>query len=130
MKSNTPRYGRLLKLASFLEKLPKKKFDFNHCVLKRNQKGCGTVCCAIGWTPAIFPKLIQWDDECLNNTCFSDIGQSLFNISDEDVSVLFVDGFYHQQNGFYHQQNHLTAKSTAKEVAAHIREWVKNKRKS
>ena len=67
MTTTTPwprHYGdRLLRLAKFLEKLPRRKFDFAELVAdteKRHGKDCGTVCCAVGWTPAVFPKLISW----------------------------------------------------------------------
>jgi len=41
---------RLLKLARFLDKLSPKKFDLNIF-----SNDCGSVCCAIGWCPAVFP---------------------------------------------------------------------------
>ena len=53
--------ARLNKLADFLQKLPRTHFDFSRvCDLikpsKTNQ--CGTVGCAMGWTPTVFPRLI------------------------------------------------------------------------
>jgi hypothetical protein len=53
---------RLLKLIKFLEELPPDKFDFSQEVAdsKSNGKTCATVACAIGWTPKIFPRLVEW----------------------------------------------------------------------
>lgn len=52
---------RLLKLIAFLEKLPRRKFDFSQVVAKGKQNGhyCATVACAGGWLPAVFPKLVR-----------------------------------------------------------------------
>lgn len=46
---------RLDKLIKFLEELPEEKFDFSTVI-----DGCGTVCCAIGWTPKLFPDLVEY----------------------------------------------------------------------
>ena len=43
---------RLLKLAVFLEKLPRQKFDFS--LIKG--VNCKTTACAIGWCPTVFKK--------------------------------------------------------------------------
>lgn len=50
---------RLLKLASFLRKLPPERFDFGK-VVQHETPRCGTIGCAIGWTPAVFPDLVEW----------------------------------------------------------------------
>lgn len=59
-----PKWGErnLTKLIEFLEKLEPKKFDFRSIVreFKKNGHTCGTVCCAIGWIPAVFPKRARW----------------------------------------------------------------------
>lgn len=52
---------RLLKLIAFLEKLPPRKFDFGD--VRKYQAGCGTVGCAMGHTPEVFPKLVKATDE-------------------------------------------------------------------
>lgn len=48
---------RLLKLASFLKKLPRERFDYS-CWVRTNWKGkpdfsCGTKACAMGWATTI-----------------------------------------------------------------------------
>lgn len=57
---NTRERKRLEKLILFLDNLEPERFDFNEVVVARDSKGCGTVCCAIGWTPAVFPRLVRW----------------------------------------------------------------------
>ncbi len=52
---------RLLKLAAFLETLDPEKFKFSRFV-EHHWKGdpllsCGTVACALGWTPTVFPEV-------------------------------------------------------------------------
>lgn len=61
---------RLLKLAEFLREVPKEKFDFGILAfqngkpmleaLKAGKTACGTVACAIGWMPAVFPRSLVW----------------------------------------------------------------------
>lgn len=46
---------RLRKLISFLESLPRHKFNF---AILREVRGCRTVACALGWTPELFPDLV------------------------------------------------------------------------
>lgn len=65
---------RLLKLADFLEALPRGRFDLDF-IAKKNNKGeqpavntCGTVACAIGWTPVVFPKHCGYTKICMYGT--------------------------------------------------------------
>lgn len=61
---------RLLKLANFLDALPRKKFDLCSYVntenvdddvsVKKNLLNCGTTACAIGWCPTVFPRHFCW----------------------------------------------------------------------
>lgn len=47
---------RFLRLADYLQRLPARKFNFS---IFAQQKTCGTVGCAMGWTPAVFPSLSE-----------------------------------------------------------------------
>lgn len=51
------------KLIAFLRELPSYKFRFDTVVSEwktaPNQAACGTVCCAVGWFPAIFDR-VEW----------------------------------------------------------------------
>ncbi len=52
---------RRAKLAKFLRKLPPEKFNYNQIVTNWDSKrNCGTVCCAAGWCPVLFPKNFIW----------------------------------------------------------------------
>lgn len=54
---------RLLKLAAFLETLARDEFYFGEYVKHYERKDaeiCGTVCCAIGWCPSVFPRRWKW----------------------------------------------------------------------
>lgn len=94
---------RLNKLADFLDGLDPKKFDFASVVAKsyRDQNGrlCGSVCCAIGWTPVVFPRVVEWGSELycrISPTIrqsgladFLDVGKSLFGLSYRESDALF-----------------------------------------
>ena len=94
MTTTTPwprHYGdRLLRLAKFLEKLPRRKFDFAEYVNTAVYRGkeCGTVCCAIGWTPAVFPRMITWDR--IRRETVEDVADRLFGLTVWEASDLFI----------------------------------------
>lgn len=74
---------RLRKLIAFLRKLPRKKFDFGDV---RYEDKCGTVACAIGWTPEVFPRLVTTGDSGCSleldgkRRHFADIAEGIFGI--------------------------------------------------
>jgi hypothetical protein len=130
---------RLLKLAAFLEKLPRAKFDFSIIVdqsglpmleaLKAGKHPCGTVACAMGWMPAVFPKYLKWDDpkepfgvrwrkNSSDNT--SDVAREFFGLSYEQVYWLF----FPNSSIWAEKDNGLTDDATPKQVARHIRRFV------
>lgn len=96
--------SRLLKMIQFLKELPEDKFDFSDVVSKYDDENkCGTVCCAIGWTPIIFPNLVHWnppsDEVCeLSMTeglsyHFSIIAAKLFGLTQTLAEWLFTPFF-------------------------------------
>jgi hypothetical protein len=127
---------RLLKLAAFLDTLPREKFDFAVVTrigkkpmleaLKAGHERCGTVGCAIGWMPAVFPRLVRWDEN--NYVCLKgDVddynadryaAERFFDLSDDEASCLFVP-----------ESSGLGALATPKQVARHIRQFVRAKEK-
>lgn len=127
------RKDRLLKLAAFLSRLPDSKFDFREYVKKWDAENhCGTVACAIGWCPKVFPKHWKWQpftfesgaEPVLRNPPLKsefqwcdDDAQSFFGISDEEFLRLFTPGRRRDGN--------LPGNAKAKDVAHHIREFVK-----
>ena len=108
---------RFLKLASFLEKLRKNKFYYGTLVNKwDNKMECGSVCCAIGWLPAVFPSLWSW----ANGTLGTGEGlREFFGINHTQECGLFLPNHQHLIG-----ETMLGHDATAKEVAAMIRRFV------
>ena len=111
---------RLLRLAAFLDTLPREKFDFRRWISEKDSRGCGTVCCAIGWTPVVFPRLARYDADGLSVR-----GQSpgtgameLFEMNIDDVLGVFYP------RGRYHRNSGLPQSATPTQVANHIRKFV------
>lgn len=135
---------RLLKLADFLEKLPRKKFDFRTVITgpkpPRKELDCGSVACAMGWTPAVFPRLVEayvFSDEDPENIemdvrlkadkeCddYCTVAEELFGLDEKSATGLFTPG--HQD---YINEPTLYGTATPKQVAALIRRYVKKNSK-
>jgi hypothetical protein len=139
---------RLLKLADGLETLPDKVWDYRR-IMKRGTKspkdallaggGCGTVGCAVGWSPAFFPEL-TWTEHML--VTFADREQDdadsfetirkFFELHSEETELLFEphvnrkdevdedEGNWEDRLG----TDQLPWDVTAKDVARHIRKFV------
>ncbi len=54
----TKHKNRILKLAAFLRTLP--KVQFNLAIVAMESSECGTVACAAGWCPTVFPHTMKW----------------------------------------------------------------------
>lgn len=132
-----PAWGekRLIKLIEFLEKLPRRKFDFSKVVAKGKQNGhyCGTVCCAAGWLPAIFPRLVKWTppDENLKAyialrkqgvQTFSEVTESVFGMNYETAEYLFLPD---KQRYVDSRLTSLPDTATPKQVARMLRAYLK-----
>lgn len=144
---------RLLKLADFLDKLPKAKFDFSQIAyrgdksmleaLRATRARCGTVACAIGWMPAVFPKLTAWvsdsdrdaadislivglrgDNSSYATISSFETAQVVFGLSQEESEFLFAP-FGHDFDK--DENNHLAYDATPKQIARHIRKFVRDK---
>lgn len=129
---------RLLKLADFLQELPKEKFDFAHIVREeQNSKGktCGTVCCAVGWLPKIFPRHWKWDvcglgvgAAYVNSRVSSDIwlwvsnSAEFFGIPREAARLLFTANMLRP---WARGCSRLHKSATAKQVATSIRQFIR-----
>lgn len=130
---------RLLKLAEFLDTMPREKFDFTiiaaqggkpmRAALRAGKTRCGTVGCAIGWMPAVFPRHLKWSsdlksypDVCLRSdesaTDFS-AASKFFDISLGDVQREFTPG------PLEYGYSGLSDDATPKQVARHIRAFVR-----
>ena len=85
------RKGRLWKLIRFLQTLPPEKFNFGSTIKKGS---CGTVGCAIGWTPAVFPKLCKVTKFpsghlTINNTDYGTVAEDILGIPHQVAMNLF-----------------------------------------
>lgn len=117
---NPINFERLEKLATFLDVLPPKKFWFGTLISDMDSKGCGTVCCAIGWTPKVFPELVRWGSfgvETMNGALnFSSVSEFLFGLDTLQTDCLF--------DPHCPRECPLPRTATAKQVAAHIRKFI------
>lgn len=132
---------RLLKLAEFLENLPTKKFNFGEIVEKFDQKNkCGTICCAVGWCPTVFPRDWTWVKDKYDPTkawayLKSEINANIEGLKyldwSESASKFFGISLYEADDLFYpnrprpwdnYKELHETA--TPKQVAKSIRKFL------
>lgn len=147
MKRKDNKYkNRLLKLADFLDKLPKNRFDYCTWVGDdwegKKDLSCGTTACALGWATTIpaFRKLglrmIRYNSGaggvCLKKQehniidSYDDFvyslaaGKKIFGLDDIEFEYIFVPADYN----FDKKPGN---NATPKQVAKHIRKFVKEK---
>ncbi len=128
---------RLNKLADFLDKLSAPKFNFENVISAYDGfKECGTVCCAVGWMPVVFPRLVKWDKTnigiftvCLKKDediyYFDEVAAEIFDITRDEALELFSPG----QSRPWIRMSSLGPKATPKQVANSIRRFISWKRK-
>lgn len=120
------RTDRLLKLADFLDKLPRKKFDFSIVMNK-----CGTCGCACGWIPTVFPEEckelgIAYDVEMGRFyrdgewTTYRSVASQIFEIDIRDA-----DGLFTPNKQVCVDLANIPENATPKRVSKLIREYVK-----
>jgi hypothetical protein len=132
--------AKLLKLAAYLDNLSPKKFNIGSWVREcdETKNKCGTVACAFGWCPVIFPRSnVKWtkDKDWLGdikytnkNGTFYDMeaASEFFGIDYEYAKQIFMGTSYpeYHQNGkdFYIKGSKGI---TPKRVARRIRHFVK-----
>lgn len=104
---------RLNKIAEFLDKLGPENFDLQNFVTSFDiDNHCNSVCCAVGWFPAIFPEDFDWDYEGLteyeieepdgvsicSKTLMLTIGwtmaQKYLDLSEDQAHLLFSHEYY------------------------------------
>ncbi len=124
---------RLLKLADFLDKLPPKRFDFGQWVGDdwggKPDLSCGTTACALGWSCAMpeFRRLGLYlnenGDVALRGHDYPDEVEAsgfIFGLSPEEHQRLFIP-----QRDPKCDVDQLPEDATAKQVAKHIRKFVR-----
>lgn len=132
---------RLLKLADFLEKLPKEKFDYGVWAEDQTHSGkcdsrmtaCGTAGCALGWACTIpsFRRLgVRLDVSTTGNCAYpvtvngrgkpdygaTEVAQLLFGLNPNEANYLFYEGT--SSNYYLH---------SPKNVAKKIRKFAEKK---
>lgn len=119
---------RLRKLIAFLRQLPRRKFDFSDVVKETNGKGCGSVACALGWTPVAFPKHFKWIDNGGYASRRGSEGIHLFR----DAADYFQIPRFHDNlfvpAGAWAVSNHLpnlNGDATPKQVARMLEQYIK-----
>jgi hypothetical protein len=147
---------RLLKLADFLDQLPPQKFDFDTIAvegakphkeaLKARKESCGTTACAIGWMPVVFPRLTRW----VRTPCYFDsvaihigpagrgkardfeVAEQVFGLTEQEAEWLFLPDatLYEHSDDLWNTGCSIISPcgsdATAKQVARHIRKFVKH----
>lgn len=90
---------RLGKLCCFLDSLDPSAFAFESIVASFDEvDGCGTVCCAVGWCPVVFPEDWMWrtsDTVRLRDLRFTDLkalgaAAEYFGLTPDEVDMAFV----------------------------------------
>lgn len=128
MESNPIYKERLLLLADFLEKLSPERFDYRSWVgddwFAGDDSSCGTKGCAFGWA-ATMPEFralgLRIDPArgipSLKGMSVTHSGYELFGLNLDEFYELFMPGSV---------QNPLVGKSSPREVAQHIRDFIDN----
>lgn len=125
---------KLLQLAVFLDKLPAEKFHFDQVVTEFDENSpdgmCGSVCCAMGRCPVLFPEEVQWSgskcpgDALIDMTTgdskdYLDIAMTMFGIEEYQAEALFSPG-----EQLLADLPRLWKDVTSKEVASNIRLFI------
>lgn len=105
--------AKLNKWADFLETLEPEQFEMDSWVTEFDpSKTCGTVCCAGGWLPAIFPETKAfWKNQ--NPAILSDF----IGISDEQWMWITQPMEYHNRSGIKIHQVVRRIRFLAQEIA-------------
>lgn len=121
---------RLLQLAAFLRKLPPERFDFGKVV--EHATPCGTIGCAMGWTPAVFPELVEWTKEeetwpltlveTGQPTDYDALASVIFEIDEDDAFSLFTP-----LNQLHLGLKRIESDATPSQVADLIEQYVELK---
>ena len=140
---------RLLKLVEFLNGLDPSEFQFSSTIDSVDEKNeCGTVCCAMGWTPRVFPDLVEWAPYLLRSGALSsitplliklkcgheishtypDIAARIFDIPRADAVALFTPAYQHELITKYGMPiKNLGSDANPSDVASAIETYVNHK---
>lgn len=131
--------SRLKKARKFWGTLREEQFDFSEFVLEAKEvksKMCGSVCCLLGWMPAVNKKYFQWDyygDDAHVYLSIGGIDKNGRHIDGRDVIYYFglKDDLYghlfepYGQNTFVFGGRYLNEESKLTEVLSNVDEVIK-----
>ena len=83
--------------------------------------GCGTVGCAVGWMPTVFPRLTKWTQE--NVALREDETVVEYAVAER----VFGLDYYESRGLFSPTWSNLGVRASPKQVAKHIRRFVKRR---
>lgn len=123
---------RFRTLIEFLWQLPAEKFNFRREVEKHDERNCGTVCCAIGWTPVVFPELVEW--HMLNVSLYTrrkkesidsphGVANGLFGLNENEFDYLFQPTYGEAEPSECPLGPHITPQ----QLAAHLESFLSRK---
>lgn len=115
---------RLQKLITFLETLNPARFDFG---VVMNE--CGTIGCAMGWTPQVFPEIVEWtEDRNLHLKSspakwdwFEEVAQELFGMHKGTAELLFTP---QNQSRVHADLAYCGYSSNPKQIADMLRQFL------
>lgn len=143
---------RLMNLASFLDTIPEKNFDYSSYVDNWDGKSqdlisCGSTACALGWA-AMMPEIaalgvvlspsetvkglgyVTFTGDKITPNCNQslDVGRKVFDLTIEEFYFLFMPD-HHMSFDDEEETSYCSPdeNASAKEVANHIRLFVRNK---
>lgn len=143
-KLKMPNTRRLLRLASLLEKLPRKRFNYGNWVGSdwkgANNLSCGTTACALGWATTVrgwnltlrrnryYGTYVGIGTRRLNGTdpmiASFVAGATAFGLTYEESAYLFAPGSESPYEGLPQSPGGGFREATPKQVARHIRQFV------
>lgn len=128
---NKEQRERFETLIGFLDTLEPEKFYFCAVVGDHDAAGCGTVCCAIGWTPQLFPDMAEWGQTTDGDVVvwskpgmasdYDEVASEIFGLPVETCSHLFAPRC---QKGVASALPECGLDATPKEVAAMLRKFL------
>lgn len=128
---------RLTRLANYIDNLDKTQFYFGAFIEKFDENNsCGTMCCAAGWLPILYPNAFKWQYNKLSGTTFLGFNPAenewflvlytplvkFFGISVELTEHLFYPG--RQTLAWTKDNQNFSAKITNKEWAEECRRII------
>jgi hypothetical protein len=130
--------NRMRRLIKFLRNLPAENFNFAYVSAGGIKKGvklgnreCGAVGCAIGWTPRVFPNIVEYAPRSENKFIFVNgvggpenyrrVAEKLFGIDFSTAHALFTPNCQSLLEGL----TDLSIHATSNEVADMLEEFLK-----